>query len=261
MGIIAIIPARFASTRFPGKLLANKTGKYLIQHVYEQVCRARNVESVLIATDDPRIACACDEFDAPRQMTRSDHQSGTDRIAEVAATLQADIIVNVQGDEPEIAPENIDRVIELLQNDPYADMATLAAKFNRGEDLHDPNIVKVVVNQKGHALYFSRHAIPYHRDSANTDIYRKHIGIYAYRREMLLRLAQTSPTPLEQAEKLEQLRALENNMVIAVADVEHHAVGIDTPQQYEEFVIRMQKTQGRSSRQQTNRNVKDKSEF
>jgi len=243
LGIIAIIPARFASTRFPGKLLANKTGKYLIQHVYEQVCRAQNVDSVLIATDDPRIACACDEFDAPRQMTRSDHQSGADRIAEVAATLRADIIVNVQGDEPEIAPENIDRILELLQNDPYADIATLAAKFSVGEDFNDPNIVKVVTNQKGHALYFSRHPIPFSRDAANNDIYRKHIGIYAYRREMLLRLAQMPPTPLEQAEKLEQLRALENNMVIAVGDVEHHTVGIDTPQQYEEFVIRRQKTQ------------------
>jgi len=210
--------------------------------VYEQVCRAQNIESVLIATDDPRIACACDEFDAPRQMTRSDHQSGTDRIAEVAATLRADIIINVQGDEPEIDPENIDCVIELLNNDPYADMATLAAKFNSGEDLNDPNIVKVVSNLKGHALYFSRHPIPFFRDSSNTDVYRKHIGIYAYRREMLLRLSQMPPTPLEQAEKLEQLRALENDLVIAVADVEHHSVGIDTPQQYDEFVKRMQKT-------------------
>ena len=210
--------------------------------MYEQVCRAQNIDSVLIATDDPRIACACDEFDAPRQMTRSDHQSGTDRIAEVAATLRADIIINVQGDEPEIDPANIESVIELLKNNPYADMATLAAKFNSGDDLHDPNIVKVVANLKGHALYFSRHPIPFFRDSPNTDVYRKHIGIYAYRREMLLRLSQMPPTPLEQAEKLEQLRALEYDLVIAVADVEHHTVGIDTPQQYEEFVKRMQKT-------------------
>ncbi|MCP4707338.1 MAG: 3-deoxy-manno-octulosonate cytidylyltransferase [Planctomycetes bacterium] len=242
MGIIAIIPARFASTRFPGKLLAKKTGKYLIQHVYEQVCQAQSLESVLIATDDPRIACACDEFDAPREMTRSDHQSGTDRIAEVAKSLRADIIVNVQGDEPEIDPKNIDRVAELLKNDIYADLATLSAKFNKGEDLSDPNIVKVVTNQKNHALYFSRHSIPFIRDASNNNIHRKHIGIYAYRREMLLRLSQMPPTPLEQAEKLEQLRALENDMVIAVADVEHHAVGIDTPEQYEEFVKRMQKT-------------------
>ena len=242
LGIIAIIPARFASTRFPGKLLAKKTGKYLIQHVYEQVCQAQNIDSVLIATDDLRIACACDEFDAPRQMTRSDHISGTDRIAEVAATIRADIIINVQGDEPEIDPDNIDRVAETLKNDLYADLATLSAKFNKGEDLNDPNIVKVVTNQKNHALYFSRHLIPFFRDSAHNDIYRKHIGIYAYRREMLLRLAQMPPTPLEQAEKLEQLRALENDMVIAVADVEHHAVGIDTPRQYEEFIKRMPKT-------------------
>ncbi|KPK77311.1 MAG: hypothetical protein AMJ79_03700 [Phycisphaerae bacterium SM23_30] len=241
MGNIVIIPARYASTRFPGKLLANQTGKYLIQHVYEQVSRAPLVDAVLVATDDERIGQACDRFGAPWQMTRSDHLSGTDRIAEVAAGLQAEIIVNVQGDEPEIDPANVDRLIELLQTDPRADTATLAAPFEPGDDVNNPNIVKVVLDRQGHALYFSRWPIPYQRDrdyTAAPDIYRKHIGIYAYRRQVLMRLSRMPPTPLEQAEKLEQLRILENGLVIAVAEVKHDSVGIDTPQQYAEFVRR-----------------------
>ncbi len=241
MGVIAIIPARYASTRFPGKLLANQTGKYLIQHVYEQVSRAKLVKSVLIAVDDERIGRACDQFTAAWRMTRASHPTGTDRIAEVAEELSAEIIVNVQGDEPEIDPANIDRLIELLSNDEKADMATLAALFRPGEDVNNPNIVKVVLDQQGRALYFSRCPIPYRRGGDKEDtpvVYRKHLGVYAYRREVLLQLSQMPPTPLERAEKLEQLRALENGLAIAVTEVRHESVGIDTPQQYDDFVRR-----------------------
>jgi 3-deoxy-manno-octulosonate cytidylyltransferase (CMP-KDO synthetase) len=236
--IAALIPARYASSRFPGKPLVNETGKYLVQHVYEKVAQAKSVDEVLIATDDQRIAQACEQFGARWQMTRNDHQNGTDRIAEAVAGIEADIIVNVQGDEPEIEPDNIDRLVEVLQQDNQADIATLAAIFGPGEDINNPNIVKVVVDKNGHALYFSRAAIPYLREKDTQPVYRKHIGIYAYRRDTLLELSRLPPSPLEQAEKLEQLRALENGMVIAVADVKHTAVGIDTPQQYAEFLQR-----------------------
>jgi 3-deoxy-manno-octulosonate cytidylyltransferase (CMP-KDO synthetase) len=241
VSVVAVIPARYASTRFPGKLLAKQTGKYLVQHVYEQVCRASLIDNVLIATDDERIGKACDQFGAKWRMTRTDHQSGTDRIAEVAAELDAEIIVNVQGDEPEIEPGNIDCLIKLLQRDEKADMATLAAVFGPDEDVDNPNVVKVVTNRQGHALYFSRRAIPYKRDKeSERPVYKKHIGIYAYRKEVLLRLSKLETSPMESAEKLEQLRALENGMIIAVAEVEHSAVGIDTPEQYEEFVRRIE---------------------
>ena len=203
------------------------------------------MEKVLIATDDERIGKACDEFGADWRMTSPAHPSGTDRIAEVAAEIDAEIIVNVQGDEPDIDPENIDALVELLETDEQADMATLTAIFGPSEDVSNPNVVKAVVAGNGHALYFSRWPIPFGRDAGGVDngsvIYRKHLGIYAYRREALLKLSRMEPTPLEQAEKLEQLRALENGLIIATRDVEHEAVGIDTPEQYAEFVERYQK--------------------
>lgn len=247
MGVVAIIPARYASSRFPGKLLSRQSGKYLIQHVYEQVCQSKSLDSVLIATDDNRIGRACDEFGAPWRMTRVDHPSGTDRIAEVVRGLEsetagergAEIIVNIQGDEPEIDPANIDRLVGCIQGDSGAEMATLAAVFGPEEDICNPNVVKVVVGQRGRAIYFSRHPIPYHRDADESrPVYRKHVGLYAYRRDILLRLSTLEPTPLEQAEKLEQLRALEHGIPIAVAEVVHESVGIDTPEQYAEFVGR-----------------------
>ncbi|MBN1846095.1 MAG: 3-deoxy-manno-octulosonate cytidylyltransferase [Sedimentisphaerales bacterium] len=239
MDVIAVIPARYASVRFPGKLLACRTGKYLIQHVYEQVCRARLPEAVIIATDDERIGRACERFGADWRMTRIDHASGTDRIAEVAGCLEAGIIVNVQGDEPQVDPAHVDRLVECLRADPGADMATLAAAFDAGRDIHDPHVVKVVADCRGRALYFSRCAIPYQRDADGIQpVYRRHLGLYAYRREALLRLSRLAPTPLERAEKLEQLRALEHGFAIALAEVVDNSVGIDTPEQYEEFVQR-----------------------
>jgi 3-deoxy-manno-octulosonate cytidylyltransferase (CMP-KDO synthetase) len=241
LDVTAVIPARYASVRFEGKLIARQTGKYLIQHVYERACRAKLIDGVLIATDDERIARACDEFGAPWRMTRRDHPSGTDRIAEVVADLSAGIIVNVQGDEPEIDPGHIDRAVELLRSDSGADMSTLAAPFGPDEGVNNSNVVKVVMNRAGRALYFSRSVIPYYRDgeaASKSGGHYKHLGLYAYRREVLLRLSRMSPTPLERAEKLEQLRALENGMAIAVGVVEHDAQGIDTPEQYEQFVDR-----------------------
>lgn len=240
MVVLAVIPARYTSSRFPGKVLAKKTGKYLIQHVYERVCAASRVDDVIIATDDPRVSDACRQFHAPCAMTRPDHSSGTDRIAEAVADLAADIVVNVQGDEPEIDPSHIDRAIGLLHSDADAHIATLASSLTSQADIDNPNIVKVVVTLTGRALYFSRQPIPYCRDADGIGnfTYRRHLGLYAYRKPVLMQISGWPPTPLEQAEKLEQLRALENGLTIAVADIEHTAEGIDTPEQYAAFVER-----------------------
>ncbi len=253
MQATAIIPARFGSTRFPGKPLANKTGKPLIQHVVEQVRKARTVDRIVVATDDQRIFDAVAGFDGEAVMTREDHPNGTSRLAEAVELLEAsatqapgatpNIILNVQGDEPEIEPAVIDQLVEGLANDPDAPMATLASPFALDEDPTNPNIVKLIVDQQGHALYFSRSLIPHVRDlnpqspTPNPQPL-KHPGVYAYRRDFLLKYVTLPPTPLEEAEKLEQLRALEHGYKIAVVQtvVRHH--GIDTPQQYEAFVQR-----------------------
>ena len=246
MSITAIIPARYASTRFPGKPLAKETGKFLIEHVYEQVSKAKTLDSVLIATDDERIAEACESFGAAYEMTRADHQCGTDRLAEVVEKRpEIDLIVNVQGDEPEIDPACIDLLVNLIKNDETADMATLCALIEAEEEIDNPNVVKVVLDKKGHALYFSRCTMPYNRDGESWQgMYRKHLGIYAYRREALLKFSHLEQTPLELTEKLEQLRALENGFTIAVGEVSHTAVGIDTPEQYAEFVERIRNIEG-----------------
>ena len=244
MAVVAVIPARYTSSRFPGKVLAKETGKYLIQHVYERVCAASRVDNAIIATDDPRVSDACRQFHAPCAMTRPDHSSGTDRIAEAVADLSADIVVNVQGDEPEINPAHIDRTVELLHSDADAHIATLACPIDSEADINNPNIVKVVIGLNGRALYFSRWPIPYCRDAGGIGpiAYRRHLGLYAYRKPVLLQISGWPPTPLEQAEKLEQLRALENGLTIAVADVEHAPEGIDTPEQYAAFVERYNET-------------------
>ncbi len=244
MKIVTIIPARYASTRFPGKLLAHKTGKYLIQHVYERVTQARLAGEIIVATDDKRISDACASFGANCCMTSVNHTCGTDRIAEVVTKMpqKPDIVINVQADEPEIEPANIDTLAKLLQDNPQADMATLAAEFGQNDDINNPNIVKVVMGKKNNALYFSRLAIPYVRDKGSAQpTYYKHIGLYAYRPQVLLELSMLKPTPLEQAEKLEQLRALENAFSIVLGIVQHDSVGIDTPEQYEMFVRKEKK--------------------
>jgi 3-deoxy-manno-octulosonate cytidylyltransferase (CMP-KDO synthetase) len=240
-----VIPARFGSTRFPAKILASSTGKPLVQHVVDQALKCRRVRRVLVATDDPRIVDALRPFGTTAVMTSPDHPSGTDRIAEVARTLvDDDIIVNVQGDEPEIEPEVIDGLVDLLERNPSADMATAVTPFAPGKDPEDPNLVKCVVSLDGRAIYFSRSPIPYRREPNNpaNAAYHLHLGIYAYRREFLLRCAAWPPTPLELTEKLEQLRVLEHGGQIRVLTVARATNGIDTPEQYQEFVNRQKES-------------------
>ena len=242
MHAIAVIPARFGSTRFPGKPLAAETGKPLIQHVVEQVRRAERVARAIVATDDRRIVEAVEQFGGEAMLTRDDHPNGTARIAEVASRLELDdetLILNVQGDEPQIPPGALDRLVGGLEADAGAPMATIASPFATDEDPSDPNIVKVVCDRRQRALYFSRALIPHDRDAAGEARPLKHAGVYAYRRWFLLKYTDLPATPLERTEKLEQLRALEHGQPIAVieAGIEHH--GIDTPAQYEAFVERM----------------------
>jgi 3-deoxy-manno-octulosonate cytidylyltransferase (CMP-KDO synthetase) len=243
LAAIVVIPARYDSTRFPAKILAARTGKPLVQHVVDQVRQCQRVAEVIVATDDARIAEALARFDTRCVMTAASHISGTDRVAEVAAARNEEIIVNVQGDEPEIEPAVVDGLIDRLEKGKAA-MATAATPFPAGADPGDPNLVKVVVDEFGRALYFSRSPIPYYRDRGAGGAYLLHLGIYAYRREFLLRFASLAPTPLEKAEKLEQLRALEHGQSIEVLQVARSAHGIDTPEQYQAFVERYNK--GRS---------------
>ncbi len=241
MIVYACLPARYSSTRFPGKVLAKDTGKFLIQHTYEQACLAELPQKVIIATDDKKVAAAAESFGAECVLTSPEHKSGTDRIAEAVANIDVDIVVNLQADEPEIDPENIDKVAELLLHNPDAPMATLAAELQSREQLANPNVVKLVTDTKGLAIYFSRAPIPYDREKGgvgNLQQYLRHIGIYAYRKDFLLKVTALPQTPLEKIEKLEQLRAIENGYSILVGKVEHTCDGIDTPQQYAEFVIR-----------------------
>jgi 3-deoxy-manno-octulosonate cytidylyltransferase (CMP-KDO synthetase) len=238
-----VIPARYGSTRFPAKILASDTGKPLVQHVVERAKQAARVREVIVATDDQRIADALRSFETRCVMTSPDHQSGTDRIAEVARNLRDDIIVNVQGDEPEIEPATIDALIERLETTPD-DMATAATAFPAGADPGDPNLVKVVTGIDGRAIYFSRSPVPFWRDrtSSPAPTYYLHLGIYAYKREFLLQFSNWPPTYLESTEKLEQLRALEHGRSIYVLSVQRATHGIDTPEQYAAFVKRQKAT-------------------
>jgi 3-deoxy-manno-octulosonate cytidylyltransferase (CMP-KDO synthetase) len=235
-----VIPARFGSTRFPAKIVASDTGKPLVQHVVDQAKKCRRVERVIVATDDQRIADALRPFDTQVAMTSPAHQSGTDRIAEVARGLSCDIVVNVQGDEPEIEPETIDALITRLESFPGDDMATACTPFRSGADPTDPNLVKVVMDEQGRAIYFSRSPIPFRReaDFIENSAYHLHLGIYAYRRPFLLTFAGWPQTPLEKTEKLEQLRALEHGRSIFVLKIDRATHGIDTVAQYAEFVKR-----------------------
>lgn len=244
MAATVVIPARYGSTRFPAKIVASQTGRPLVQHVVDQVRKCRLVREVIVATDDERIADALAPFGTRCAMTSPDHQSGTDRVAEVAARLTDEVVVNVQGDEPEIEPETVDALIERLEAAPTGatrwDMATAATPFQSGADPADPNLVKVVLGLDGQALYFSRSPVPYPRDSSAgpAPAYYLHLGIYAYRRPFLLEFASWRPTPLETTEKLEQLRALEHGRSIFVLKVDRATHGIDTPEQYAAFVER-----------------------
>jgi len=232
--VVGLIPARYASKRFPGKALADLCGKPVLQHVVERSAQARSLSEVVVATDDPRIADSVRRFGGKVQMTAASHPSGTDRIAEVARDLNCDLVVNIQGDEPLIVPAEIDAVVAPLLADPTIPMGTLACPLPL-EQAADPNAVKVVVGANGFALYFSRSPIPYLRDghAGGASPYLLHIGLYVYRRDVLLRLASLPPTPLEERERLEQLRALEHGIRIRVVMTDHPSMGVDTPEDLE----------------------------
>jgi 3-deoxy-manno-octulosonate cytidylyltransferase (CMP-KDO synthetase) len=232
--ILGIIPARFASTRFPGKPLALIAGRPLLQHVVEQCQKAKSLSEVIVATDDTRIWEVAQNF-CRVEMTLPNHPSGSDRIAEVAERISCDAIVNIQGDEPLIDPNVIDAVANALAQN---EMSTAATRIKNLSELDNPNVVKVVVNAAGRALYFSRRTIPYLREAASRPVpeqlaafpFLKHLGIYGYRRGTLLRLVKFPVSPLEHAEKLEQLRALENGIGIAVVKVDYDSIGVDLPE-------------------------------
>lgn len=241
MRTVIVIPARYGSTRLPGKPLLRSTGKYLIQHVYERALAAKCSCGTIVATDDPRIQAAVAGFGGHCVMTSRDHLTGTDRIAEVARGLEADAIVNLQGDEPAVEPKSIDLLASLLEKDPSAKMATLAVPLDSNEGYRNPNCVKVVCDASGRALYFSRSPVPAVRDgvpdfAARPARFLQHLGIYAYRRDALLELAVAPPTPLERLEKLEQLRALDRGWTIQVGIIAHAGRGVDTFEDYQRFV-------------------------
>ena len=230
--ILGVIPARYASSRFPGKALAHIASKSMLQHVFERVSEARYLTSVIIATDDSRIEAEAKRFGAPVRVTRSDHASGTDRVAEVAASETAGIVVNVQGDEPLIDPAAIDALILPMIDSPDLVMATLKKRIEDPREVTDPNVVKVVTGRNGDALYFSRSTIPHIRDG-EAAVYFKHIGLYVYQRDFLLGYSDLPVGPLEKSERLEQLRALENGYPIRVVETEYESIGVDTPEDLE----------------------------
>lgn len=235
MNTVAVIPARYASTRLPRKLLLDLKGKSILQRCYEQVAKSNLVSKVCIATDNQEIYDLATSFNAEVHMTSEDHQSGTDRIAELALKNRDwDLIVNVQGDEPFINPKDIDTAIRPFVHDPKLEMSSLYHLLEDQEEIQNPNNVKLVTDLNSQALYFSRAPIAWDRDANAANIpAKKHIGLYAYKRETLINLSQIKPSPLEQIEKLEQLRALENGIQIKMLEVENYAPGIDTEEDYQ----------------------------
>lgn len=235
--VLAVIPARYSSTRLPGKVLMEAAGKPIVQHVYDRTCQARLVDKVVVATDDTRVIDALKPFGTNVVMTSPDHPSGTDRIAEVAASSDADIVVNVQGCEAIIDPRMIDQAIQPLLDDPELVMSTLRHRIADQSEIDDPNVVKVVTDNNDRALYFSRAPIPAIRDVADREArqwcYFKHIGLYVYRRDFLLSYAKMAPTALETLEKLEQLRALENGFGIVAIETQFDSIGVDTAEAFE----------------------------
>jgi len=229
--VLAVIPARHASSRFPGKPLAPIAGKPMIQHVYERVRKAGLVSRVVVATEDARIKSAVEGFGGEAVMTRSDHRSGTDRVAEVATHIAAEIYVNVQGDEPLIDPGTVDALVAAMADDDSVQLTTPCTAIKLPGDIMDPNIVKVVRDFESNGLYFSRAPIPWVRDTAETVTARhwKHLGLYGFRREALLEFPTLPPGELEQLEQLEQLRWLENGFRIRVVETDYDAVSVDVP--------------------------------
>jgi 3-deoxy-manno-octulosonate cytidylyltransferase (CMP-KDO synthetase) len=242
--ILGVIPARFDSSRFPGKVLSQIASKSMLQHVFERASQARYLTGVMIATDDARVSEVARKFGARVRMTRSDHISGTDRVAEAASAENCDIVVNIQGDEPLIDPSAIDAAILPMVHDPEIHMATLKKRIEDASEITNPNVVKVVTDRAGDAIYFSRCPIPYQRDSVRPEgapgpwplapgPFFKHVGLYVYRRDLLLAYPELPVGPLEQAERLEQLRALENGYHIRVVETEYESLGVDTPEDLE----------------------------
>lgn len=240
MKVICIIPARFGSKRFPGKALASETGKPLIRHVYEAARGARRVDLVVVATDDERIRAAVEAFGGTAVMTAPEHPCGTNRVAEAARAFpEAEIVINFQGDEPELDPAILDRLVDAMQADPAIEMGTVAGPL-APEELGDPNAVKVALGATGDALYFSRAPIPWARDgeASRTAPLLKHFGLYAFRAAAIQDYARMPVSPLEETEKLEQLRWLEHGRRVRVLVTDRRPGGIDTPQAYAEFVQR-----------------------
>ena len=229
--VLGVIPARYASSRFPGKALAEIVGKPMIQHVFERASQCARLGQLVIATDDPRIAEAAARFGAPCEFTSPEHPTGTDRVVEVAVSRTAPLVVNIQGDEPLIDHQAITTAIEALEQAPACMMSTLCRKISSEDEVDNPNVVKVVRNLRNEAIYFSRFAIPYPRGIAAERM--KHVGLYVYRRDFLLQYSGMPRGPLEQAESLEQLRALENGHRIAVAETGYDSIGVDTPEDLE----------------------------
>jgi 3-deoxy-manno-octulosonate cytidylyltransferase (CMP-KDO synthetase) len=229
--VVAVLPARWGSTRFPGKALFPIAGRPLIQHVWERCQRAKNLSNVIIATDDMRIADAAFSFGAEVALTSPRHKSGTDRAAEVAANLlKVSHVINVQGDEPMISPRLIDQLARTLLDEPEVEMITAANRFAPGEDVTNPNAVKVVLDQDSNALYFSRAPIPFPRDGISLVPHYRHQGIYGYSLRLLLKFVKWKPTRLEQTEQLEQLRALEHGVRIRVVVTSRISAGVDRPE-------------------------------
>lgn len=227
--VVGVIPARWASTRFPGKVLALIAGKPMIQHVWERAKRSPKLNDLIIAADEEQVIKAAREFGAKAVLTDKNHATGTDRIAQAVKGLRADIIINIQGDEPLIQPEVIDQLVTVFETDPACLMATTIRKILVEEELNNPNVVKVVVDHNDNALYFSRLSIPYSRDQSKAETF-KHQGIYAYQRDFLLKIVSLPPSKLEVAEKLEQLRVLEAGYKIKTVKTTYESIGIDSPE-------------------------------
>lgn len=241
--VVGVIPARYGSKRFEGKVLASIGGKPMVQHVWENAQKAKLLNELIVATEDKRVADACARFGAKAMLTSPSHASGTDRLAEVAANNNADLFVNIQGDEPMVHPDMIDRLVEPFMRDAGLKVATLITKIETKDELDSPNVVKVVADKNGMALYFSRSVIPFDRDGEGgggdakskkaLSIYYRHLGLYAYRRDFLLLFPGLKESKLERIEKLEQLRILEEGYRIAVVETPHRTVAVDTVEDLE----------------------------
>jgi 3-deoxy-manno-octulosonate cytidylyltransferase (CMP-KDO synthetase) len=246
--VVVVIPARYASTRLPGKPLVLLGGKPMVQRVYERVRLAKSVHRVIVATDDERIVKAVEEFGGEARMTRPDHRTGTERVAEVAAHVSGDVFVNVQGDEPLLDPAAVDTAVGALLEEPTAPIATVATLIKNTSDIMDPNVVKTVLDFDDNALYFSRAPIPWVRDAVGKIRVRhlKHLGLYVFQREVLLEYPTLPQGELERIEQLEQLRWMENGWKIRVAEVEHDAVSVDVPTDVERVEKFLKEAEARS---------------